>query len=91
MAVTYMGKAMSCLKVSIHAPGRGNSLAAAGTKPISKKGRAMPRPSAANTASATMAGWVMAKPIAGPMNGAVQGVATRQASRPVIRAPRRPP
>ena len=51
----------------------------------------MPAPRAANTSSATAGGWVMAKPRAVPMRGAVQGLATTTASTPVKKLPLIPP
>ena len=60
IAVRYIGKASTCLKVSIQAPGFGRRLASAGTKPITRKGSARPRPRARNTSSAAAAGAVNA-------------------------------
>jgi hypothetical protein len=50
-------------------------------------GAASPSPSAANTASAMAAGWVSAKPVAAPMNGAVHGLAATATSAPVQNEP----
>mmetsp|Transcript_23223 Transcript_23223/g.54973 ORF Transcript_23223/g.54973 Transcript_23223/m.54973 type:complete len:221 (+) Transcript_23223:2387-3049(+) len=86
----YIGKARACLKVSIHAPGRGSQRWAAGQNASTRKGRARPRPSARNTASITAAGWASAKARAAPMKGAVQGVATTAASTPVKKLPVNP-
>ena len=51
----------------------------------------MPKPSAAKTSSATGAFCVNANPSAGPMNGAVHGLATSVASAPVKNEPSFPP
>ncbi len=90
-AVPYIGKARTCLNVSIQAPGRGKSRRSAGAKLIAVKGAAKPRPRPTNTKRAAGGLWVRAKPSAGPMNGAVQGAATTTASRPVKNEPTSPP
>ena len=54
-AAPYIGKASNCLKVSIHAPGFGNTRSNAGTNPIDTKGSAKPIPSATKIRSAVAA------------------------------------
>ena len=54
--VANMGNAISCLKVTIHGPGRGRALATAGTTLATRYGMAMPKPIAPNTANACTAG-----------------------------------
>ena len=78
---------MNCLKVFIQAPGRGRKRVSAGAKDSTRIGKAMPKPSERNTSIATTQGWVRANPSAGPMNGAVQGVATMVANTPVKNEP----
>jgi hypothetical protein len=80
--VAKSGKASTCRKVSIHAPGFGKRRSHRGKSESSSTGSAMPTPSAANTASANPADWDTVKPTAAPMNGAVHGVATTVASTP---------
>ena len=58
--VRYSGKAMSCLKPSIHAPGLGIQRAAPGTRPMIRNGAARPRPRVAKTSSAVAVFWVIA-------------------------------
>ena len=77
-----MGNAMNCLKVCIHAPGRGNNLTQLVLKVMAKKGKAMPNPIARNTGKACQAGRPMAKPKEAPMKGAVQGDAMTTANTP---------
>lgn len=59
-------------------------------KPISRNGSARPRPSARNTSIASSAGAVNAYASAVPMNGAMHGLATTQASTPVKKSPSGP-
>ena len=87
-AVTNIGSDRMRWKVSIQRPGFGSRRRRAGTKPSSRNGRARPSPSPAKTASAPIAGRTRAAPNAAPMNGPVQGVATKAASAPVKKAPR---
>src|SRR5690606_24540462 len=89
-AVRYIGKASTCLSVSIHAPGLGRRSASAGTKPISRNGSARPRPNIRNIASAIHGNAVKANASAPPMNGAMHGLATTQASTPVKKSPAGP-
>ena len=77
-----IGNAIKCLNVAIHAPGRGNARATAGTALASRYGNAMPMPIAPNTASACAAGRATARPSDAPMNGAVQGDAMAVANTP---------
>ncbi|MNT38170.1 hypothetical protein D3C72_1743530 [compost metagenome] len=55
-AAAYIGKASTCFRVSIHWPGLGRRRASAGTKPISRNGRARPRPRNRNTSIAATGG-----------------------------------
>ena len=89
-AVRYSGKAMTCLSVSIQAPGLGSQLLAAALLLMATIGAAIPTPSAAKIISALTGGWVRAKPSALPIKGAVQGLATTTASTPVKKLPRVP-
>ena len=82
-AVAYSGKASTCFSVSIQAPGLGRTFCMAGLKLSATTGVAKPRPRPSITATRTHADCVMAKPIAAPMKGAVQGVAAIAASTPV--------
>ena len=59
-AVRYIGNASQDLNVSIHAPGFGRREASAGTKPISRKGKARPKPNARKTSIAGSIGAVKA-------------------------------
>ena len=56
-----------------NAPGRGRRLRKAGMKARARNGRAMPRPSAANSAIAGISGSSSAAPMALAMNGPVHG------------------
>ena len=80
--VANIGKAISCLNVTIHAPGRGRARARPGSALSARYGSAMPTPIAPNTASACSAGKPTAYPSDAPMNGAVQGDAIAVASTP---------
>ena len=81
-----IGKAISCLKVSIHAPGRGIQRRMPGKKLPNRIGKARPTPIAMNNSKACSAGSWMAYPSDAPMKGAVQGDATSTASTPDSRA-----
>ena len=81
--VANIGKAIRVLKCDIQAPGRGIQRASAGQALAARNGSAMPRPKAANTASACAVGIDKAAPSEAPMNGAVQGEATATARTPV--------
>ena len=89
-AVSAMGSAIARRKRSIHAPGLGSMRRSAGTKPMSRNGKASPSPRAANNNSASGAGSSNAAPSAAAMKGPVQGVAATAASSPVAKAPRTP-
>ena len=78
-----MGIAMICLKRTIQGPGFGSQRVHTGTSVRMSQGRAMPRPSARNTAEAVTVLCVTAYPSAAPIKGAVQGDATTTASTPV--------
>ncbi len=84
--VANIGKASACFSRSIHGPGRGKRWRQPGISTKAMYGTAMPRPSVPNTARASGAGWVTAKPSAAPMNGAVQGLAASTASTPEPKA-----
>src|SRR5262249_36181623 len=58
-----------------------------GRQAPSEKQQGRPRPSASKTIRATSGGWVIAKPRATPMKGAVQGVAATVARAPVKNVP----
>ena len=90
-AVTNIGTARIRWKRAIQGPGFGNRRRSAGTKPKSRKGKARPSPSPANTARAAKGGSTKAAPNAKPKKGPVQGVATKAAKAPVKKAPRAPP
>ena len=87
MTVAKKMTAVSCLKISIHAPGRGRMRVHAGWKLRRRYGAASPRASAVKTAKVMAAGCARAKPMAAPMSGAVQGVATTVARTPVKKLP----
>src|SRR5580700_7769356 len=78
---------MTCLKVSIQRPGRGNALTACGNIDSSKYGADKPRPIAVNTRKDCGVGRTSAAPNAGARNGALQGVATTVANTPAKREP----
>ena len=82
MAVAYMGTAMTCRKVFIHAPGLGKNFSQDELIETNKKGKAMPKPMAPKMGRACQAGKPMAKPKEAPMNGAVQGDAMTTANTP---------
>ena len=84
--VSPSGSAIALRNQPIHAPGRGSIARSGDTKAMARNGSAMPRPSAANSASAAPMGSSSAAPIAPAMNGPVQGVATKAASSPVAKA-----
>ena len=90
MAVRYIGKAKNCFRLSIHCPGLGSLLVRDGINVSKTKGSAIPKPKKAKTNSATELVCAMAKPNAGPIKGAVQGLATVVASTPVINDELRP-
>lgn len=73
-----------CFNVSIHAPGRGIFFASPGSADNNTYGNAIPRPRAANIekVKAAEASDASAAPTAAPMNGAVQGLATKTARTP---------
>ena len=83
-AVRYMGNAKNCFRFSIHCPGLGSFDASDGINVSATKGSAIPSPKKAKINSATLLFCEIAKPSAGPMKGAVQGLATVVASTPVI-------
>src|SRR5580698_3795640 len=78
---------MTCLKVSIQRPGRGNTLMACGNIDNSRYGADKPRPIAVNTRKDCSVGRTSAAPNAGARNGALQGVATTVASTPAKSEP----
>ena len=82
-----MGNDRNCLKISIQAPGLGNLVLNCGMKHSAKYGKASPKPKAKNINKAINGPCVKAYPIATPMKGAVQGVATNVARTPVKKAP----
>ena len=59
----------------------------AGWKLSRRYGAARPRPNAVKTAKVMVAGCARAKPMAAPISGAVQGVATTVARTPVKKLP----
>ena len=81
---------MICLKRTIQGPGFGSQRVHTGTSVRMSQGRAMPRPSARNTAEAVTVLCVTAYPSAAPIKGAVQGDATTTASTPVQKLPAGP-
>src|SRR5690606_1738808 len=89
-AAAYIGKARAVLNRSIQGPGLGRRDSSAGAKLIATNGAAKPTPSARNTTRAASGGCTRAQPMAGAMNGAVQGAATTTARAPVKKAPARP-
>ena len=82
-AVKNRGKAKNCLKVSIQGPGFGSLEVRLGNHVRAMKGSAIPNPRNAKTSNATYIGCEMANPNAGPINGAVHGLATVVANTPV--------
>ena len=82
-AVKNKGKAKNCLKVSIQGPGFGSLEERLGNHVRAMKGSAIPNPRNAKTSNATYIGCEMANPSAGPINGAVHGLATVVANTPV--------
>ena len=74
-------------KLSSQGPGFGKRLRIAGTKAISRKGRARPTPRPAKITKAATGGNTIVAPRAAAMNGPVQGVATKAASAPVQKDP----
>ena len=84
-----MGKASICCRRCIQGPGLGRNRSQAGSRLSSKTGRAKPPPRVRNTASASQAGRVTAKPSAAPMKGAVHGLATTAARTPVAKVSER--
>ncbi len=90
ITVAKSGSAVTCFRISIHAPGLGSQRMSAGKKLMARYGSANPRPSAVKTAKVTIAGCARAKPIATPMKGPTHGVATTVASTPVKKLPVKP-
>src|ERR1019366_10061744 len=81
---------MNCLKVSIHAPGRGSTFTAAGKIESSRYGSERPIAIAVKIANDSEIESASAAPRAGARKGAEHGVATTVASTPVKNEPVRP-
>ena len=79
-----------CLNVVIHGPGLGTLLDQDGKNEKRRKGEAIPKPKKIKMRKDLAGGCVRAKPKADPMNGAVQGVATRVAMTPPIKEDKSP-
>src|SRR5438132_1689730 len=81
---------MNCLKVSIHAPGRGRTFTACGKIESSRYGVESPTAITVKIANDSVVDTASAAPSAGARNGALQGVATTVASTPVKNDPAYP-
>ena len=78
-----MGKAINCLKVSIYCPGLGSIETNPGKIDNKIKGNENPIPSARKIRNDENPGCNIANPRAEPIKGAVHGVATITARKPV--------
>jgi hypothetical protein len=90
ITVANIGKASNCRRTSIHSPGRGSNAPSLGKNPITRNGSAMPMPRKRKMPRPKIAGPASADAIAAPMKGAVHGVATATATRPVPKLPTTP-
>jgi len=79
-----------CLKLSIHAPGRGSRSISFGNAESTRYGNDKPIPIAAKAVKNWNAGKPTATPMASPRNGAEQGVATTVANTPEKNDPAKP-
>ncbi len=82
-AVAYIGKARAGLTILSQGPGLGSNFALLGTRLMSKKGLAKPSPMRVKISRLLRLGWLRATPNAGPISGAVHGVAMIVARIPV--------